>query len=546
MRTSLKFLALIGFCAASAKLWAPLWPLWLDSPGYRSNANDPKSPLYREPAPIPPAPTRTSTISPTFTASPPSTPTVTATNSPTSTDTPSSTVTPTNSPSPSNSPTPTLSPAVYYDGDTGGATLDGLNRAAWTVTPGATYLMSAAETSNGGAHSGSFLARVNLRTLGYPILAGVGNTSGASVDVGAYNAISLWLRSTDGCFEPAVMIHSPGSVVLGSSVMVTATTYTDGAFDAGVWRHVVIPLAAFDGKNAWGNAFSLSGNANRVDAVMVSPSFPRNYHYFAAGPFWVFRDIFPASYNQDTMDMDDVQFQAISSPVLKLHSTVFDAFISPDGMTQWDTSWSVAIDGLSCMPPNSAISYPAAGVAPVDNASAPTNACYAGHFAGTLGAASGAAPCLLTETAFAAMTANFQVGGGPLSLTTLPELALTAGQIKGISFYLKLGPTSAAIDYDMVIRKASVAALNDKAHYLHRVPASMLSSAVWNQITVNFPAAGLMGTDIFGSFGQPPWAAGAGASVPWDTRDLLQIQVMPADTARGQKFDIFVGQIKFY
>ena len=343
------------------------------------------------------------------------------------------------------------------------------------------------------------------------------------------------------------MLHSPGSINTGSSVLVTATAYTNGAFSSGVWRHVVIPLAAFNGTNAWGNPYSLTTNANLVDAVMVAPSFPRNFHYFAAGPYWVFRDIPPASYTPDTVDLDDIQFQALPPLAIKQLSPIFDAFISPDGITQWGTSWSTFADSFACVTPTSSFSFPGAGAVPVDGISGPLNACFSGHIAGTLGAADGAtAPCAATDLSSLGMGTDLNVGGAPVNLTTVSELSLTAGAIAGLSFYLKNGPSATAVDVDIVVRKASVAALNNSAHYRHRVLASALSTGTWTYFQIDFPPTGVAGTNLLSSFGQPSWAAGSGASVPWDTSDVLQIQVMPAPTTRGQNFDILVGQMAFY
>ena len=543
----------------SAMAWADITGFWLDSPRFRDNPHDPKSPYFRDPpTAVPPTPTFsvTPTITPSSTVSPP----WTATNTPTSSDTPTcsstatdsptATGTPTASPTATVTPTATESPFVYYDGDSVGGSMDGVNRVPWTVTPvapGGTTILDSSETSTGGPHTGLFQDRVTIRTLGFPILGGVGNTTGASAYVGNYSALSLWMRSEDGCFEPMVMLHSPGSLNTGTSVMVTATAYTDGAFDSGTWRHVTIPLAAFDGINAWGNPYSLGGNASLVDAVLVGPSFPRSFHYYPAGPFWVFRDIPPTSYNQETMDLDDVQFQALPPLAIKSLSPIFDAFVGPDGITQWGTTWLTFSDAYGCIAPSSSFSFPTPGSPPVDSLSGPLNSCFTGHISGTLGAADGTtAPCAATDLSSLGMAVDLQLGGAALSLTTVPELTLTAGAIKGFSVYVKAGPSAAAVDVDIVLRKASVAAVNDLAHYRHRVSASLLADGLWHWIHVDFPATGAPGVDMAGSWGQPAWAAGAGATVNFDTTDALQLAVMPADTARGQNFDILVGQMAFY
>jgi hypothetical protein len=560
----LSFLIIFVLLGASILLRADIAGFWLDAPGYRNNAHDPKSPLYRPPTAVPtvPSPTPTSTVSPTatltFTASPPYTATTTATATATATNSVSPSATGTVTPSPSLTFTPTLSPYVYFDGDSPGAVLDGVNRVPWTVTPVAAgqppsnTVLNAVQFS-GSPHSGVFEGRITMAALDFPVLCGVGNTTGASVDVSAYNALSLWMRSVDGCFEPMLMLHSPGTINNGSSVFVTATAYTNGAFSAGTWRHVVVPLAAFAGSNYWGNPYSVSSNANLVDAVMVLPSFPRSYFYVASGPWgaplWVYRDIPPGNYNTETMDIDDVQFQALPASCLTLKqlSPVFDAFVSPDGITQWNTTWTTVADSAVCLTPTSSFSFPSPGAAPVDGTSGPLNTCFSGHIAGTLGAADGVtAPCGPTDLSSMGMAVNLQVSGAPLSLTTVSELTLTAGVVRGLSFYLQNGPSAAAVDVDVVVRKANIAALNDLAQYRHRVPAAALAPGTWQYFKVDFPATGALGTDMVNSFGQPPWAAGAGASAPWGTADALQIEVMPADTARGQNFDILVGQISFY
>jgi hypothetical protein len=531
------FLLILSILAGTALAF----PLWLDFPGYRNNPHDPQSPLWRPPTLTPLPPTKTFTNSPsatpTFSVSPPFTATSTATPTP----------------SPTISPTPSISPFVYYDGDSAGAQMDGVARVTWVVTPagvpGGTTFIFSSESSANGAHSGFFDDQVNIATLGQPSAAGVAMPPGQSVDVTAYQGLSLWLRAEDGCFDPSVIIHSPGTIDTGTSAAVTAAAYTvdGGAMDAGVWRHVVIPWAAFSGTNDYGNAYSLAGNANLIDAVGIQPSMPRDYFYYPSGPYWVFRAAAGSTYNNSNVDMDDVQFQALPPTALKSFAQVFDPFVSPSGITEWNSVWSTFSDSLACASPSSSFSFPAGGGTPVDYIVGPTNSCYVGHMSGTYGAAAGVGTgsCTASDYSFIGMKADLQLSGAPLNLTAT-GLALTAGHIKGLSFYLKLGPTSAAIDYDVIVRKANIAAINDAAHYRHLIKNNQLSSSNWTQFNIDFPAIGAAGTDTLNSFGQPAWANGAGATVNWDTTDCLTIQIIPDDAARGQNFDLLVGQIKFY
>ena len=548
MQTKRLILIFLALCSCSAAVWGALWPFWLDSPGYRSNSHDPKSPLYRSPTPVPPTP-----VPPTwtFTASPPST----ATDSPTI----SATATPTQSPSatPTVTPTATISPLVYFDGDTAGARLDNVNKVTFVVTPAGaspgSFDQSVVQSSAApGPHSGLAYGEITVATLNYPFMSGIGNTPTACVDTSPYQVLSMWMQSPDGCMEPMVMLTSPGAIPSSSSAMVTASAYTTdgGTFDAGVWKHVVIPLAAFNGNNEWGNSYSLAANANLVNSVSITPAYPRSYYYFAGGPFWVYRAVAGNNYNSDSILLDDVQFQALNAPPLKTFPPVFDAFISPDGVSAWNTQWSNSCDSLACVTPTSSFSFPAAGSAPVDFAGTPLSECYAGHISGTFGGAVGTAPCNPTDFSYINMSAPFQASGAAISLTTVPGVPLTAGQIHGISVYLQEGPTSDFVSYDIVIRKASIAALNDGAQYYHSVPGALpsdiLSDYNWHQVSVAFPAVGSLGTDPVNSFGQPAWAAGAGDGVPWDTTDTLSIVIEPDPAFAGMDIDILVGQIKFY
>ncbi len=523
--------ALLAFCLAlgAGKALASWLPLWLDGPPGRVNPNDPKSPYYRTPVPLP-TPARTGTATPTPTVSP----------------------TPSATPTPTISPTFTITPYVYYDGDTPGRDLDNINRVSYMVTPSTgpstnSNYDNVAETSGGDALGGNFFARATMQTLWVPIQAGIGNTPTASVDVSAYGSISLWLRSPDGNFEPQVMLVSPGSVSSSTSCAVTATAYTTdgGAFDAGTWKHVVIPLSAFDGVNFWGSPYSLAANGDRVSAVAFSPAWPECFHYDSTYLVWVFLVNGPLQYMGSSLDIDDVTFQAAAGPVpaARVYPPTFDGFHSSDGVTAWETSWTVNSDSYTCVTPATAVDFPAPGGAPVDFASSPQSNDMVGHLSGTAGAADGVAPCPASQFSFVNMSANFSPSGSPVSLASLPGLP---SPVHGLSWTMKMGPNSDPIDYDVVLTKASVNALNPGASYYHLCSDAQLDGQGWVTYKVDFPASGFPSTDFLNGWGQPSWAAGSGDAVDWDTSDLVSVQVKPDDAARGRNFDVFVDHFQFY
>jgi hypothetical protein len=503
--------------------------LWLDGPASRSNSHDPKSPLYKPPI------TRSPTSGATFTIS----------------------ATPTISPSFTPSPTPSLTPLVYYDGEPAGASLAAGNRAVGNNQISGYSSATFAETGVGGAHGGAYFLSMSMAAVDNFIIEGPSNTSGASCDITAYNALSLWLRSPDACFPPMVVLHSPDGNL---SAPVTFTAYTAaGAMLPNQWQQAVIPLAAFNGANINGGTYDLASSNHQIDAVaLMAPvsSYVLDTNYGV--------DCFPADalasptyWTYASVDMDDAVFVNTAPPAVRAYPAGFDPFVNGNGITAWDTPWQAWADTSSCMTPASAIIFPASDgngglLPPVDTPPALSGdtlvACYVGHVSGLLGAANGVAPCTASDLSLAYMIAGFQTD--PTTGDTIPvNLASMLGFTpQGVSFYIAQGPNTSGVDVDFTLTKQAVQSTPDGpyADYFHRVTTSQLAGGNWVHVTVPFPASGVNGTDFINSFGQPSFAAANGDSVAWNTGDAIDIRIGPDPDSRGQAFDIYVDGITFY
>ena len=385
------------------------WLLWLDGPGVRSNSHDPKSPYYKSPI----FRTPTSTPQASSTASPTISPTFSA------------------SPSFTFSPTPSITPLVYYDAEVAGASIAAGNREIsqyWASGQGSGLF---SETGVGGPHGGAYYLSLSMAAVDSTILEGIGNTSGAC-DLSSYNALSIWLRSPDGCFPPFIMLHSPSGDM---SAMVTFTAYTEaGAMLVNQWQQAIIPLSAFNGANINGDIYSLAAEGNQIDALVLVAPFT-SYVYDQNPTDWSYGyPTFPPDAVSDgaygSIDMDDVEFVSASTGPLTDHPAGFDPFVNGNGVTSWGAQWQAWCDTSSCMTPVSSIIFPGTNgsgglLAPVDSPPSITGdtlvACYAGHISGVLGAANGLTPCTATDLSLAYMIAGLDPSGATVDLVRRVE-----------------------------------------------------------------------------------------------------------------------------